>query len=252
MIKICDFDSIRRFTQFVRTDKVYLQSITDNKQYGEIFADRKDAPGAVLFWHYCGFAYIAGEPDESFLSDTAAMMKAPEGAHSGRLVLMAGKDEPAHSEVLLRSGVKTDERYMFDYIGTQKRFTLPDSRFELKRTDHSNYGALTGRIVPAFSWRSEAEFLENGFGFCVMYEGRAAACAFSAGISDQYCDIGVETAEEFRGMGLAKAAAQAMTDEIIAAGLIPVWGCSISNAVSMKLACSVGFRVKGTHPVYHI
>ena len=252
MIKVCADDTVRGFTEAVRTDKVYPQSIAENKQYGEIFADRKDAPEAVLFWHYCGFAYIAGMPDESFLSGIVSMMKTPQGAHSGRLVLMTGKDELAHTGVFRDNNVKTDERCTFDFTGTDRRFELPDRRFELKRTDHLNYGALTGRIVPAFSWRSEAEFLENGFGFCVMYEGRAAACAFSAGISGQYCDIGVETAEEFRGMGLAKAAAQAMTDEIIGRGLTPVWGCSVSNTASIKLACSVGFRVKGTHPVYHL
>lgn len=33
-------------------------------------------------------------------------------------------------------------------------------------------------------------------------------------------------------------------------GKIPVWDCDTRNEASMKLACSVGFEIAGTHPWY--
>lgn len=31
-----------------------------------------------------------------------------------------------------------------------------------------------------------------------------------------------------------------------------IWGCDIMNEGSMRLACSLGFEIRGTHPWYKI
>ena len=77
-----------------------------------------------------------------------------------------------------------------------------------------------------------------------------AACAFSSGVSKDYVDIGVETAEECRGKGYGKIVAYAMVKEILRRGKLPVWDCDTRNEASMRLACSVGFEIIGTHPWY--
>ena len=93
---------------------------------------------------------------------------------------------------------------------------------------------------------------QNGFGFCIRQDRTFVACAFSSAISSEYVDIGVETAKEFQGNGYGKLVASAMIEETYRRNRIPVWGCDIHNEGSMRLACSVGFEVQGTHPWYRL
>lgn len=47
-------------------NRVYPMSIASGVQTGEIYEDGEN----VLFWHYCGFAYIFGKADPDFLEQT--------------------------------------------------------------------------------------------------------------------------------------------------------------------------------------
>ena len=109
---------------------------------------------------------------------------------------------------------------------------------------------MSGKIIPTFSWEDKRTFLEKGFGYCLIKDGHMAACAFSSGVSKDYVDIGVETAEECRGKGYGKIVAYAMVKEILRREKLPVWDCDTRNEASMRLACSVGFEIIGTHPWY--
>ena len=51
-------------------NRVYPLSIATGTQDGDIYVDGK---GCVLFWHYCGFAYISGAGAE-----TARQPQCPE------------------------------------------------------------------------------------------------------------------------------------------------------------------------------
>ena len=106
------------------------------------------------------------------------------------------------------------------------------------------------RIIPSFSWENKKSFLENGFGYCLIEDGKMSACAFSSGVSEDYVDIGVETAEECRGKGYGRLVTSAMVNETLRRGKVPVWGCDTRNEASKRLACSVGFEITGTHAWY--
>ena len=47
-------------------NRVYPLSIANGIQVGEIYTD---GMGSVLFWHYCGFAYISGVANPKFLEE---------------------------------------------------------------------------------------------------------------------------------------------------------------------------------------
>ena len=70
---------------------------------------------------------------------------------------------------------------------------------------------------------------------------RLVATAFSAAVSSDEVDVGVETDENYRHKGLAKALADIMCREIISIGKNPVWAHAISNEGSKHTALSVGF-----------
>lgn len=251
MVKINDIEKIKGFLNGVEAEKVYALSIVEGAQNGEFFADDDVQPTAVLFWHYCGFACISGAYSEAFLREILEYMQKPKAGHSGRLALHTTGNERLNA-VMSSGGARCGERYIFRLSGKASSIDLPNSSIRVVPIDESNYDLISGRITPSFSWESEQRFLSNGFGVCVMKGNEALACAFSSAISEEYVDIGVETAEADRGKGYGKIAAAAMVHETLKRKKTPVWSCDVRNIASKNLALSVGFEIVGTHPWYVI
>lgn len=244
-----DHGKIIHLAEQIKTEKVYPLSITEGIQSGEIFVDNTEAPNSVLLWHYCGFAAIAGNYDEKFIEETMNMMHDPKDGHSGRMALQTDNDIRLQDMILDHSFASMHERYVFSFGG--EKYSIPkDMESKLEEISSRNYELMNGRIIPSFSWENKGSFLKNGFGYCLIEGGRMLACSFASGVSKDYVDIGVETSEECRGQGYGKITAAAMVKEILRRGKIPVWGCDTRNEASMRLACSVGFEIAGTHPWY--
>jgi GNAT superfamily N-acetyltransferase len=142
-----------------------------------------------------------------------------------------------------KEGLVMDQRkeYRFsDDVAFSEEDLNTDLRIE--KIDASNIKAIQGRIVPAFSWESDDAFLKNGFGYVAMDGDKYAAVAFSAAVSSEEVDIGVETSEAYRNRGLAKILARYMIREILNIGKTPVWAHAAGNTASMKTAMGVGFK----------
>ncbi len=249
MIKLTDYRKINHLVDQIRIEKVYPLSILEGIQTGEIFVDDDEAPTAALVWHYCGFANILGNYDERFIEETMKMMQDPPEGHSGRMALQTENDSRLEKLILINPMVAKHDRYIFEFSG--EKYNIPHaSNTEIKEISYDNYELMNGRIIPAFSWPNKEEFFKNSFGYCLIEEGRMLACAFASGVSKEYVDIGVETSEECRGKGYGRIVAAEMVEEILRRGKTPIWDCDIRNEASMRLACSVGFEIVGTHPWY--
>ena len=249
MKKLTDYKKIRHLTDQISVEKVYPLSILEGIQSGEIYVDDTDSPNAALIWHYCGFANILGNYNEKFIEETMTMMLNPPEGHSGRMALQAENDPRLQEMILKTPGVSKYDRYIFDFSG-KRDIISPTMESKPEEIIPDNYDLMSGKIIPTFSWEDKRTFLEKGFGYCLIEDGHMAACAFSSGVSKDYVDIGVETAEECRGKGYGKIVAYAMVKEILRRGKLPVWDCDTRNEASMRLACSVGFEIIGTHPWY--
>ena len=246
---IKDYERIKYLVDQIKVEKVYPLSITEGIQKGEVFVDHIEAPTVALFWHYCGFANISGKYDEKFVEETMNMMQNPQDGHSGRMALQIDYDNRLQGMIRNYPYASMHERYVFRFAG--EKYCIPkDMELRLEDVSSLNYGLMKGRIIPTFSWPDKEAFLKNGFGYCLMKDGQMLACSFSSGVSKDYVDIGVETAEECRGQGYGRIVAAAMLRETLRRGKLPVWGCDTRNEASMKLACSVGFEIVGTHPWY--
>lgn len=252
MQQLTQYEDIRHLLDDLQVDKVYPCSIMEGIQYGEIFADDVSCPSVALFWHYCGFAYIAGKCDENIVAEVIELMRNPREGHSGRLALQTGSDDLISKLLPEHAGIEKKEQYLFDYTGRITVIPELEEGFVVEKINSQNYELMKGHIVPAFSWESREKFLENGYGYCILQDNRFVACAFSAGISKEYVDIGVETAEDFKGKGFGKVVTLHMINEILKRGQKPVWECNTTNEASMRLACAVGFKIKGIHPLYVI
>lgn len=126
--------------------------------------------------------------------------------------------------------------------------TVPDG-WSVVQADAADF-ARPGSVVPAEFWRDAEQFLENGGGWRAEKDGMRGALSFTTFRFDDEVELGIETAPEARGQGLAAAAASRMIADLLDRGLTPVWACRAANLASHRLAEKLGFRPARRLPYY--
>ena len=223
-----------------QSNQVYPLSIAEGKQSGDIFVDTADSANTVLFWHYCGFAYLSGTVRTGFLDEVYEEFFLKEQKRRFLIITddltviryFSGKSE-------IEMGCRIE--YRFGDAKTDFSTLLPGFDYRIERIDRENLPFIQGRIIPAFSWESEEQFLDKGFGYIALEGDAIAAVAFSAAVSSAEVDIGVETMEPFRNKGYAKILSRRMCREILRQGKRPVWAHAQQNIGSERTALSCGF-----------
>lgn len=79
-----------------------------------------------------------------------------------------------------------------------------------------------------------------------------ASVAFSSCKFGNELEIGIETSENYRGMGFAKHLCRAMLAYCKSNGYSPIWACRKENISSYKLAKSLGFEESLILPYYEM
>ncbi len=236
-LNLISYQSIIQQIEKTPCGTVYPLSITEMSQYGDIYKDDE----SVLLWHYCGFAFLYGPCDNFFLEEIYKMFLSSRSDLPRRFILFS-----ANPKVIEFFRNKPDivfgKRYNFEYP-----FESPFIRGEIRpdyrvcQINKDIFHKIQGRITPLFSWRDASEFLSRGMGYCVLHREKAVSWAFSAAVSRDEIDIGIETAQDFRQMGLGLAAAEKMIQFCFEQRKRPVWSCDVNNVASQKTAEKLGF-----------
>ena len=156
-----------------------------------------------------------------------------------RLVLITADDEV--TAFFRDKDVQMDLRAEYTYHPQATSIAPAPTRFHIEKINPVNISRIQGRIIPSFSWDSPERFLKDGFGYIALDQERVCAVAFSAAVSSDQIDIGVETHENYRRKGLAAILTNCMCDTIVKTGKTPAWAHSISNKGSMNTALKCGF-----------
>ncbi len=224
--------------------KVYPLSITEGIQNGNIFVNSINDYQSVLFWHYCGFAYLSGAFDQMFLEDVYKLMLNINNTSSRRFILLVN-NERIEKFFQSKDNIVFERRCFFEYTNKYPttNFNLP-SGYELKEINVQLLSKIHGSIVPALFWNDLNGFLEHGKGYCVIHDDNIAAWAFSAAISSTEIDIGIETNKDYQHRGFASIVANRMIQYAFEEGKKPVWACHYKNVASEKLAKKIDFVKK--------
>lgn len=253
MIEVCkkDYHNLIGFAEKNTCNRVYPLSIAEEYQNGQIYVDSLNNTTSVLFWHQCGFAYLAGKPNATFLSETAALIRNEHHNNSRRFILQINNNE-LDNYFSKEEGITRSERYSFCFknTGYQNEKILLPTGFVLREIDEKLFSRINGNIVPVFSWDSEKEFLNKGKGFCILAGNEIAATAFTAAVSHNEIDIGIETNEAFRRCGLAVIVARRMIQYILEEHKKPAWECHTGNIGSRHTAEKVGFQIQNVHSFF--
>ncbi|MGY4794684.1 GNAT family N-acetyltransferase [Lysinibacillus fusiformis] len=99
-------------------------------------------------------------------------------------------------------------------------------------------------------WDATSNFLQNGFGFCLVHKEQIISEAVSIFKSNEYAEIDIMTDSNFRGQGLASSIAETFIDHCLANQLTPCWDCDISNTASIHLGTKLGFTTPQKYAIY--
>lgn len=222
--------------------KVYPLSVAEGVQEGDIFTVSMNNHDNVLFWTYCGFAYLSGKADDCFLEDVYELMSDRTESDYRRFLLMT-KDEYIQEYFMSKDDVIVEKRFLFKYSKNREvvETALPVG-YELKEIDNRLLEQISGKITPALFWKNVNDFLAKGKGYCLTCDNEIAAWAFSASISSREIDIGIETNPKYRQQGLGLIVAQKMIQYAIEQEKEPVWACHCKNAASERMAGKLGFE----------
>lgn len=216
---------------------VYPLSIAETIQKGDIFTNDH----SFLFWHYCGFAFIYGEYDENFFNWIYEIFFSHNSVTSRRFILFVSSEAVKHF-FLKKDNIVLENRYFYEYRkGSSDNIPILPLGYRICEIDKELLDKISGNITPSFSWNNSAEFLKKGKGYCIIDGETVAAWAFTAAISEEEIDIGIETKSEYQRLGLAAIAAEKMIQYSFNQHKRPVWACHSNNIASQKLAEKLGF-----------
>ncbi len=216
---------------------VYPLSIAEMNQNGDIYTGENSA----LFWHYSGFAFLYGACDNNFLNCVYNNFLSIDSSTSRRFILFV-TNEKVRQYFLSKDNIVSEKRYFFEYTNSSlPKTTILSEDFKICEINKELFDKIQGTVTPRFSWINSSEFLNNGKGYCVVYEETVAAWAFSAAISTYEIDIGIETRTEYQHLGLGTIVAKKMIQHCFEQHKRPVWACHSKNIASQKLAEKIGF-----------
>ena len=152
-------------------NRVYPCSIAEGFQSGDIYVNEGADVETVLFWHYCGFAYFSGSVSERILRELVNSVCQQD---KRRMLLIT--DAELAIRFFRQKGEEIGRRIEYEYAG---QIDSTNMNIDIRKIDSDNIHAITGRIIPPFSWK-ETEFLNNGCGYIAFDHERYCGTAFSA------------------------------------------------------------------------
>lgn len=138
--------------------------------------------------------------------------------------------------------------YEFDQELLRSYMEALPAGFELRAFDENLYAqAMEEDWSKEFceTFGSAEDFLNRGFGFGAVKDGKLAAGASTMTVYDGGAEIQVATKEEYRKKGLALACAAAVVLESCRRNMRPCWDAA--NLISKKMAIRLGYEYKGEY-----
>lgn len=242
-----------------------VDSIAAGNTPAWVFADDLQAPRLGLMWNRQDAVLLAGEAgDPSANRALNALLREPIASDARRryipeLSLFCDPEVwgPHLEEVLggLKPEVAWRRYYRFERPRIDWRAQLPAGceiapitpglliEDRLENRDH-----LAG-WVNSF-WRSPQDFVEKGFGFCLLREGAVASWCLSVYVHDPDYELGLAAHPDHRRRGYATLVAAASVGYCQARSCTPHWHCWDDNLPSIAIAEKVGFTDPVRYPVY--
>jgi RimJ/RimL family protein N-acetyltransferase len=256
------FESVRPLFDPIRDMRAAVFTVLEGKQTGRVWVDQIAHPRSTVL--KLDFYYLTSTPDAAeFPADTVKWLRDEvlnRQEYTGIWSFSKPWDAALQTSLqayevgrYVRSTFDFDaQRYRERHTGWQKR--VP-AGFAVQRLNAQTTLQADGT---AAIWGSVENFLEHGFGFCMLDESQKderlafAANAQTVFVGDCHAETGVETREAYRRKGLATAVCCAYIDVCLEKGIYPEWGCEANNKPSARLARTLGYTNEHEFPFLYV
>ncbi len=240
-----------------REDEVTLFSAVEGRM-GRLWVDHGERPGCslVITGDFC---YLLGNYNKDVKTDILHIIS---DLCSGKIIHAEEQWEPVLSELEKKfpSSFRSFSRYALE--GRMEWFDPELLRGFVAETE-TNYPVVRmneeiNRLALGQAWtqdfcsnfNSVQDFMEHGIGYVILQGGEIIAGASSYTYCEGMIEINVETKQEYRKKGLAKACASKLILECLDRKLYPRWDAA--NIASVALAEKLGYRFDREYVVYSI
>ncbi len=258
-LKKHEYNLVRPILEQTPFNTLMAEAVAGAMAPGRIYADRREQPRSCLISHSYGMSFLLGYSDDKDYRERLPEYLRNSGKERRSAEMLQVYPEK-WSDLLnsLKSAGEVKEWGRVNFTFREERFPVREApskgKPETVMIDRHIFENFQGTVIPKFFWNSAEEFLEKGAGFCVKDNGsgKAAGIAFSSCLWPPFLEIGVETAKEHRGKGVAFKACRRMIAFCLENHLEPVWSCKKENTPSFQLALKLGFEEKCSHPYYEL
>lgn len=263
-----EYDIVTEPLKKVPLNTLFARSVIENHVSGSVYVDNVDNPKTFCIVHPYGMSLLFGDFNNGNFNakfrDYALNVNKVREGHEWMQVfprdwdnvlneLFDGKILKSSSNVEnLEDIVEINTRINLKFNSSKYKPKKINSGIKIIRSDEEVFNNLKGEVVPSYFWNNAHDFLENGVGFSLYYNGNLASTAYSAFVNDSKIEIGIETASEFRGRGFAHHVSSALIDYCLENDLEPVWSCRLENKGSYNLAKKLGFEPVLRTPYYRL
>ncbi len=250
----------------------FARSVTEQQLAGTVFVDRHDQPETIFVLHPYGMALLTGKSDNDEFNRSLIgylLAKSPAGLSWLWLQVWPEAWSPIMESLmeerlngnkqtdLPSNGILFDKFLRANFSFNHERWLQFRSSFRLNsesmvRTDQKLFETMPGAVIPRFFWNNADDFSRKGIGFTFLRDGKPASTAFAAYLHDNFLELGIETAPEYWGEGLALQVCTALIDYCLENNYVPVWSCRMENRASVTLAQKLGFELTLTLPNYKL
>ncbi|MEK3903812.1 MULTISPECIES: GNAT family N-acetyltransferase [unclassified Paenibacillus] len=271
-----DYHKALDLVRQIQINTMFAEAVLEQQITGHVYVDCIENPCTFYVVHSYGMSLLFGDAGiESFtnkLYDYITNQSAtreqvewlqadPGGEWSGIVDGMLSFHNSELKKCDLPSGGFEEKRIMrntrvnftFDHDAYQQaKQKFPRHSEPVIRITPKQFLTQTGAVIPRHFWRDEEHFATEGVGYALLRDGETASSAFSSCRTGNQLEIGIETAEAYRGNGYAVSVCSALIEYCLDHDLEPVWACRLENEGSYYLAQKLGFRPSVTLPYYRL
>ena len=240
-----------------------VTSLLSGKSPGQIYVDNPVNPSVA--WANIGQRnYLAGSPKIHAFNEAISVHLEeaiiPQATEAGQQALTMiyppelWKDQIDKMMSERRAVHAIRHRYTIRSDGLANKFMLLTG-YELAEVDgellkKKCLGNIDTLIEEVLSEAPSIDhFLKHCFGFCTVKDDELVGWCLSEYNVKQRCEVGIETLENHRNLGIATAMTTALIEEAALRGYSQVgWHCYASNLASIATALKVGFKKSHEYP----
>lgn len=265
VIKELTRENFYRCRKFAQAEMRIMEALAviNGVNPGRIFVDSCDYPSAGMIWlgNNDGFLFVGDEQNSLFLSEMNRFISesiTPEAQKQGLNSFEAIPTHPKWNNTIEKmfSDRKLESWQQRVYHLEESHYRkdlepILNDQYKVRKIDHQllvekdelfeNHDFLSETIRQF--WASTEDFLENGFGYCVVDDKRVASICYSSFVVGDTQVIGIETLTDYQQKRLAAKIAHVFVQECFKRKMTPYWDCMEENIGSWKTAESLGFHI---------